>query len=191
MSWKQNSQLHYPFLYASLRCRGGWFLASTSQCLRPFSSSSRNTAHCTWSWVLEWTPRPVRACYPRQRLPGASLPPASVGTCPAERDRQPQSGCVDTLACGDLQRTYTSDLLWLGPCARGAHKLPPALRGVGEAEVISYWRCTEKSYCLGGVPGAHPSSMRLHLTHVGSAEETEAENKLPCMVHTSVVHTGQ
>lgn len=52
-------------------------------------------------------------------------------------------------------------------------------------------RRTEKSYCSGGVPGAHPSSMCLHLTRVGSAGETEAENKLPCMVHASVVHTGQ
>lgn len=36
-------------------------MASTSEWLRPFSSSSSNVASCTWSQILGWTPQPVCA----------------------------------------------------------------------------------------------------------------------------------
>lgn len=50
-----------------------------------------------------------------------------------------------------------------------------------QEEIISYGRCTKKSCCSGDIPGAHLSSMHPQLTHVGCADETEAENKLPQM----------
>lgn len=71
---------------------------------------------------------------------------------------QSQRGCVDAPACGDLPRTCLSGSV-LTSMEHAKHCQHCGVSELQEKN-ISYWRCTKKSYCLGGIPDAQPSSMR-------------------------------